>query len=74
MSDLSVLKGAVLHGGEEIPEPAQWLTIESCIELVPENERHLPGQADVPHLVQGIEQAFVAADLGEVEFQRLDAA
>ena len=53
MADLALLELTVLHGRQEIAQPAERCFSQGGVELIPEYQRKLPTQANIPHLVEG---------------------
>ena len=58
VADLAFLEAAILHGRQEVPKPAQLHSGQGCIELIPEHQRELTAQADIPYLVKRRQQFF----------------
>ena len=73
MCQVPVLEFAVLHGRQEVSQPAIRAVV-IAVELVPENQGDLTAQPDVADLVESGEQFLGGPELGQVEFLGLDFA
>ncbi len=71
VGELPVLEFAIRHRREEVGEPPQLLGLAGGeaghVELVPQHQRQLAAERNVPHLVQGLDQLVGFVELGEFE-------